>query len=162
MCVCSRGGREETNVVMSRAFQMDTGLNYLGTSCNPLHHQENKPACRSNRGAKLKLAHCLTYVAKCLHLLWRCKTWSSTHSSSLSSCEMIIYDALVVFRRAYLSSCGIVARILFWVHIDDLTISFILEQQASVIVCQYLEVGAAVTGADLCLPVIERQVGRPR
>jgi hypothetical protein len=75
---------------------------------------------------------------------------------------MIIYDALVVFRRAYLRACGIIARILFWVHIDDLTISFVLKQQASVIVCQYLEVGAAVTGTDLCLPVVERQVGWPR
>lgn len=73
----------------------------------------------------------------------------------LSPGHMIKEDDLSVLISLYLNSLGAITRGVFvGVHIYDLPITFIPEEQACIRVCIHTEIGGIIQGAVLSIPVV--------
>lgn len=76
-----------------------------------------------------------------------------------ASCDVIEKDYLRVFLSLDLNPlCAIARGILHWVHIYNLSISLVAEEEAGVGVGVDTEVGRVTQGAVVRLPVIVREV----
>ena len=56
-----------------------------------------------------------------------------------ASCNMIIYDSLDVLVCLNFSPSGVVSRHSFWIYVNDLSISFVLEKQALLVLSNHLQ-----------------------
>ena len=63
----------------------------------------------------------------------------SLHTLCSASCNMVIYDSLNVLVCLYFSPSRVVARHSLWVYINNLSISFVLEKQAFLVLSNHLQ-----------------------
>lgn len=59
----------------------------------------------------------------------------------LSPCLVVVEDDLQVMFALEDSTCSIVANVCFWVDVDNLPVSFVLEKQTWVLVSDHVVVG---------------------
>ena len=60
---------------------------------------------------------------------------------------MVVDDDLEVLMCLDLDAARVVTRQGLWIHVDDLPITLILEEQSRLIVCDHLKIGGRVAGA---------------
>mmetsp|Transcript_48400 Transcript_48400/g.126528 ORF Transcript_48400/g.126528 Transcript_48400/m.126528 type:complete len:216 (-) Transcript_48400:330-977(-) len=82
--------------------------------------------------------------------------------SRLPPRHVVVEHHLRVLVRVQLDPPRVVSGPSFWVDVDHLAIALVLEEQASLIVRNHLEVGRRVRRRRLRLPIIETQVGHHR
>ena len=76
------------------------------------------------------------------------------HVSSSAPCDVVIYHSLNVLISLHFSPGRVVSRHSFWVHIDDLSISFVLEQEAFLIFSNHLKLQYIVNTSFWLLVVV--------